>query len=308
MSDKEASNTSRIVWWNDQFVPEEDVRISPFDRGFLFGDGLFETLRADDGRPLYVADHLKRLSDAAQHLRLFDADEESSSWPSSEAPSVWHDRIAALLARNELNRGPARVKIIVTRGVVSGLGLPLPSAPTRLILTEPYRPPSAQDYAQGWTLHTLRNGCTPPTASMKSLSYLFYLGARQEAADAGCDESLIYDKDGRMAETATGSLLFLSEGRCVVSASPYRLRGTAEARVAALLCEDGWTVEEKNLSEKDLNQFDAMWMTNALVGIMPIRAVDGKSLPRLFRSRAAHYRDLFFRRGINASISLDAHT
>lgn len=301
MSGKEASNTSRIVWWNGQFVPEEDVRISPFDRGFLFGDGLFETLRADDGRPLYVADHLKRLIDAARRLRLLDAGKESSFWPSSEAPSIWHDRIAELLARNALNRGPARVKIIVSRGVVSGLGLPRPSAPTQFILAEPYRPPSAKDYARGWTLHTLRNGWTPPTASMKSLSYLFYLGARQEAADAGCDESLIYDKDGRIAETATGSLLFLSEGRCVVSASPHRLKGTAEARVAALFREDGWTVEEKHLSEKDLDQFDAVWMTNALVGIMPIRAVGGRPLPRLFRSRAAHYRNLFFRRGLDAS-------
>ncbi|ROR01501.1 aminotransferase class IV [Desulfosoma caldarium] len=298
MSGQGASNTSRIVWWNGHFAPEENVRISPLDRGFLFGDGLFETLRANDGRPLYVADHLKRLSDAARCLRLFGLGEDSTPWLFSEAPSIWHERIAALLKQNGLNRGPARVKIVVSRGIVSELGLPQPSAPTRLILAEPYTPPSEQDYARGWTLHSLRNGWTPPTASMKSLSYLFYLGARQVAADAGCDESLIYDKDGRIAETATGSLLFLSESRCVVAASPHRLKGTAETRVATLLREDGWTIEERNLSKDDLDQFDAIWMTNALVGIMPIRAVDGRPLPRLFRYRAAHYRDLFFRRGV----------
>lgn len=303
MNGEAASPTRRIVWWNDRFVPEEDVRLSPFDRGFLFGDGLFETLRADDGRPLYVADHLQRLGEAVRHLRLEEAGGQSTLRSPLEAPSVWRDRIAELLARNGLHRGPARIKIIISRGVVSGLGLPRPAALTRLILAEPYTPPSLEDYTRGWTLRTMRHGWTPPTASFKSLNYLFYLWARQDAAEAGCDESLIYDKDGRIAETATGSLLFLNEGRCVVSASPYRLKGTAEARVVALFRDDGWIVKEKDLSAENLARCDALWMTNALVGIMPIRAIDGRPLPRLLHSRAARYRELFFRRGAEESLA-----
>ncbi len=289
---------NRIVWWNNKFLPEDDVCVSPFDRGLLYGDGLFETLRAENGQPLYVTDHWKRLQEAATQLRFFDKGEENASWVCLESPSVWRDRITAVLKMNGLNQGTARVKILLTRGPLSGGGLPRPVSPTMGILAEPYTPPSSEEYGRGWTLCTLSKGWTPPTAAMKTLNYLFYLWARQQALDAGCDESLIYDKDGRIAETATGNLLFLNERRCAMSATPYRLKGTTEGRLVELLREDGWMVEEKDLQEKDLSTFQAVWMTNALLGIMPIRAIDGRPLPRLLGREASRYRDRFFRRGL----------
>ncbi|MEJ5348611.1 MAG: aminotransferase class IV [Desulfosoma sp.] len=298
MSAGRAVSKKRIVWWNNKLLPEDEVCISPFDRGLLYGDGLFETLRAENGQPLYVTDHWKRLREAAIQLRFFDKGDENATWVCLESPWVWRERISAVLKRNGLHQGIARVKILLTRGPISGVGLPRSTTPTIGILAEPYTPPSSEEYDRGWTLCTLSKGWTPPTAAMKTLNYLFYLWARQQALDAGYDESLIYDKDGRMAETATGNLLFLTEGHCAVSASPYRLKGTTEGRLVELLREDGWIVEEKDLQEKDLSNFHAVWMTNALLGIMPIRAIDGRPLPRLLGFEASRYRDLFFRRGL----------
>ncbi|WP_448384475.1 aminotransferase class IV [Desulfosoma sp.] len=286
---------TRFVWWNGSLVPEESVRVSPFDRGFLFGDGLFETLRADEGRALYVSDHLERLREGAIRLRLLPPGDGGASALDLNAPSVWAQRISQLLQANGLQSGSARVKIVVSRGDVSGVGLPAPKVPTVCVLAEPYTPPSQEAYARGWTLRTFRAGCTPPLAAMKTLNYLFYLWARQDAADAGFDEALLYDPLGHAAETATGSLLFLHEGRCTVSASPQRLRGTAERRILALFREDGWAVEEAAIPETRLFSFSAVWVTNSLVGIMPVRSIDGTALPRLFDAQAARYRDRFFR-------------
>lgn len=287
----------RYLWWNGSLVPEERVRVSPFDRGFLYGDGLFETLRAQNGRVLYVGDHLERLARAAALLRLLPQGEEASAARDLHAPHVWARRISELLEANGLERGSARVKIVLTRGEVPGVGLPPPTVPTVIVLAEPYTPPSEEAYRQGWALRTDRNGYTPPLAAMKTLNYLSYLRARQDAADAGFDEAMLYDKDGHAAETTTGSLLFLQDGRCTVSASPYRLRGTAERRIVEMFRQDGWTTDEAFIPERNLAAYDGVWVTNALLGIMPARVIDGRALPRLFGGRAARYRDLFFRRG-----------
>lgn len=297
----ETIRKQRILWWNGTLVPEEAVRVSPFDRGFLFGDGLFETLRAENGRALYVADHVERLVAGAARLRLLPHGEGSEWARDFDAPKLWEERISQLLEANGLESGTARVKILWTRGEVPGVGLPRPTVPTVGILAEPYTPPSPEAYRRGWSLRTFREGRTPPLAAMKTLNYLLYLWARQDAVDAGFDEALLYDSRGHAAETATGSLLFLQEGRCTVSASPERLKGTAERRIVDLFRDEGWAVEEAYIPRGELAAFEGVWITNALMGIMPVRAIDGMALPRLFGDRASRYRELFFRGGADDS-------
>ncbi len=244
----------RILWLNGSFVAEDDARVSPLDRGFLYGDALFETLRAQDGQPLYVADHLKRLRDGCRRIQI-------------------------------------------TRGRAEGLGLPAPHAPTLLAMAAPYHPPSERDYEQGRRLHLVGGIFTPPLSPFKTGNYLAYLQAGQAARDAGFDEALLEDKDGTLAETSTGSLLFLKEGTCTLSASPFRLPGTAEQRIACMFHDDGWQVIRASVTEKDIPSYEALWITNSLMGILPVRAVDQYRFPRLFRRKAARYRERFFREG-----------
>ena len=95
-----------FVWLNDNLIPLDQARVSVNDRGLLYGDGLFETLRAEDGRVFFLPEHLERLGASARAFRL-------------PVPGnvPWPERLAQLLAANGLGRGPARVKILLSRGV-----------------------------------------------------------------------------------------------------------------------------------------------------------------------------------------------
>ena len=105
---------SQFVWLNDDLVPVDQARVSVNDRGFLYGDGFFETLRAEAGTVFFLREHLARLAASAVVFRLpFPGD------------LPWKERLARLLAANGLEEGIARVKIQLTRGVASGLGLPV---------------------------------------------------------------------------------------------------------------------------------------------------------------------------------------
>jgi branched-chain amino acid aminotransferase/para-aminobenzoate synthetase component 1 len=173
-----------VLWLNGNFIPLNQAAISPLDRGLLYGDGLFETLRAQGSRLLYLDEHLARFKASARVLNL--------SLPTEPA---WPDIISELLARNRLQEGLARVKIVLTRGVDPDLGLPVPARPTLLIMAQAYTPPPPEAYAAGWRLGTFRQGAAPALAGHKSLNYIFYLWARQTMRQAGADEALILDQE-----------------------------------------------------------------------------------------------------------------
>ena len=138
MMDDKGERKDAVIWLNGSFTTLKDARISPLDRGFLYGDGLFETLRADKGEIFFLPDHLDRLRKSAAELRL------------PELPRInWDKVLKELLRRNDLARAIARVKIILTRGIISGLGLPPSSKPTLCLTAEPYSPPGRKRYSEG---------------------------------------------------------------------------------------------------------------------------------------------------------------
>ncbi|SMC18026.1 branched-chain amino acid aminotransferase [Desulfacinum hydrothermale DSM 13146] len=283
----------RVVWLNGSFVAEADARISPLDRGFLYGDGLFETLRAQNGNVLYVADHLERLRKASGQLRLTP----ENAFPSLRDISRWRDLLENLLKKNGLTAGPARLRIQITRGRAMDLGLPTPASPTLLAMAAPYHPPTRRECESGWRLHLVKSPFTSALAAFKTCNYLLYLQARQMARDTGFHEALLTDPNGTLAETSTGSLIFLNEGVCTLSASPFRLPGTAEERIARMFSKDGWQVTRAAVTPGDLSSYEALWTTNSLMGVLPVRSVDDVALPRMFRRRADQYREHFFQAG-----------
>lgn len=267
------------LWLNGRFLPLEQAAISPLDRGFLYGDGLFETLRAQEGRALWLEEHLVRLKASARFLRL--PTPEDIDWPSV---------IGGLLARNGLQQGLARVKIVLTRGEHSDLGLPPPALPTLLVTAQAYRQPTPQDYQAGWRLGSFRQGAAPALAGHKSLNFLFYLWARQEARQGGADEALILDAQGRVAETSLGSLLCRADGRWWTPASPHSLPGLTLARLRGLLAGDGQAVEQRPATPADLAACPTAWVLNSLMGIMPVSHLDGQALASPAPELAQEYR------------------
>jgi branched-chain amino acid aminotransferase len=276
----------RVLWLNGRFLPVEQAGISPFDRGFLYGDGLFETLRADQGQLLYWKDHLERIRESAACLRI------ECDWNAD-----WRGIFAELLLRNALQKDVASAKVVLTRGVVHGMGLPDAAQATVCLTVQPYQAPDDSTYATGWKLHIFREGFSPPLARYKTLNYLYHLLARQRAVDAGCDEAIILDDRGKVAETAAGSLLVKEDGRWARPASPYQLVGTTVSRVSHLLAQRGHSVSSRDMDPEDLASAETVWVCNSLMGIMPVGEVDGRPLRSPSGDLAACLREAFFERG-----------
>ena len=257
-----------LVWLNDDLLPLSQARVSVDDRGFLYGDGFFETLRAEDGRVLFLDEHLSRLRASAQAFRL--------SFP---ADLPWEKRLQELLAANGLLTGLAAVKILLTRGEAPGLGLPAAWSPTLVIYARPYLPPSPEEYATGWPVVVFPERRTTFIGRHKSLNYLFYLAARQYALDQGAREALILEADGSVSEGAATSLVLVLKDRLISPAATSALPGVTVAVLARSLERRGKNLEQTPLSLSQVEQADGLWLANSLMGLMPVSSLAGKPVP-----------------------------
>jgi len=259
---------AEFVWLNDNLIHLDQARVSVNDRGSLYGDGLFETLRADDGRVLFLPEHLERLAASARAFRL--------PFP---AAAPWEERLARLLTANGLARGPARVKILLSRGVAAGVGLPPAARPTLVIWAQPYTPPSPAEYAAGWPVVIFPEGRSTFVGRHKSLNYLFYLAARQYALDRGAREALILAPDGLVSEGAATSLVYLRQGRYYTPASASALPGVTLAVLGRGLAARGLVLDTCPTTVAQLQEADGLWLANSLMGLMPVAAVNGMPMP-----------------------------
>ncbi len=262
------SPAETFVWLNDDLVPAAQARVSVFDRGFLYGDGFFETMRAQDGRVLLLGAHLERLAASAREFRL--------DFPGG---IPWEARLDRLLAVNGLTAGLAALKILLTRGEDSRLGLPPGGRPTLVISARRYEPPPPAEYAAGWPLVTFPEGRSTFLGRHKSLNYLFYLAARQYALDQGAREALVLEADGRVAEGAATSLVLARNGRYLTPAAASALPGVTVAALARGLAGQGRQLLAAPLWPADLARSDGLWLANSLLGLMPVASLDGRPLP-----------------------------
>ncbi len=263
------SESGTIVWANGAFNSLDACRISPLDRGFQYGDGLFETLRAQDGRILFLSEHVERLMQSMSALRM----------GTSGCPD-WNSVLPELVKRNGLGEGAAAVKIMVTRGPSGGMGIPATDSPTTLMTCRRYHPPTEYRYAEGWRLIVSRDGYASPLGMHKSLNYLFYLVARQGAIDAGADEAVILDAAGAVTETAAGSLLCCTSGRWWAPFSRYQLPGITLQAVRNVMGQMGWEIESREASPADLSKAETIFVLNSLMLVMPVRSLEGAPLRR----------------------------
>jgi branched-chain amino acid aminotransferase len=258
---------SAFVWINDELSPLSQARVSVEDRGFLYGDGFFETLRAQDGRVLFLHEHLERLRASAQAFRINFPD---------QVP--WEERLARLLADNGLQQGAGAVKILLTRGEAGGLGLTTGATPTLIIWARPYQPPAPEEYQAGWPVAVFPERRTTFVGGHKSLNYLFYLAARQYALDRGAKEALILEADGLVSEGAATSLIVALHDRFLTPAAPSALPGVTVAVLARALQRQGRNLERGQLQLPRVQKADGIWLANSLMGVMPVSSLAGQSV------------------------------
>lgn len=256
------------IFLNGTFQPVSQAAISVHDRGLLYGDGLFETMRAMAGQPLWLREHLARLTEAAAALRL----DLPAAFP-------WAERLQELLRRNALDQGLAVIKILVTRGEAAELGLPPSDRPTVIIYARPYTPPSDQEYQRGWAVVSFPERRTNFLSRYKSLNYLFCLAARQYALDRGAQEALILEPDGLVAEGAATAILWQENGQLFRAAASSLLPSVTLTVLGQALALEGQAIKAAPVTVSRLQQAEAVWLANSLMGLMPVASLEGKALP-----------------------------
>lgn len=255
------------VFINGQFQPASQAAVSAQDRGLLYGDGLFETMRAQEGRPLWLTHHLARLQHSAAALNL-----------SLPGDYPWAAHIEELLRRNGLGHGLAAVKILVTRGESPELGLPDTGRPTIILYARRYDPPPEEEYQAGWPVVVFPERRSTFLGRHKSLNYLFCLAARQYAVDRGGREGLILEADGTVSEGSTTAIVWLDHEAFFTPAAGSALASVTVAVLGQALRARGQSLSPAPAPVERLLAAQGVWLANSLMGLLPISSLDGQTL------------------------------
>ncbi|MDA8097455.1 MAG: hypothetical protein C4575_05935 [Desulforudis sp.] len=258
-----------FLYLNGEILPERDARVSVFDRGFLYGDGLFETLKGVRGRALMLEEHLARLRRSCACLQL--------PYPDSVD---WETVIAALFEANNLTGEPAVVKIVLTRGVIEGRGLPWTDSPTLVIYIRPHSELPPEDYVRGMSVTVFPGSRGGPLAPHKTLAYLTSLFAREYAIALGFEEALLTDRDGCVLEACGSNLVWIKGNTLYVTPPDQRLPGVTESALRDALAAKGMAVREQSVLPEELEGADAVFLTNSLMGVIPVTRLNDLKLNR----------------------------
>jgi branched-chain amino acid aminotransferase len=267
----EISIETMIVFLNGQFVPEAQAFVPIFDRGFLYGDGLFETLRVANGNPFRWDDHAARLGRGAALLSLKP--------PFTAAELRWH--AAELIQRNQMPDAVLRLQI--TRGVgPRGYSIRGANRPTVVMtlhpapVIDPANPPR-------WRLTTASRRLPPndPLACVKTCNKLPYILARAEAEAAGADAALLLNTAGEIAEADCANVFWI-EGDTVFTTplSSGALAGVTRVVVRELCQSLGRVVVEKQVRPEAVRGADAVFLTLSSLGIVEGDCLDQVKLRR----------------------------
>jgi branched-chain amino acid aminotransferase len=246
------------VWLNGDWVADGAAGFAALDRGLLLGDGLFETLRYSGGQVFRLAQHEQRLRASCEALEL-------------ACPLDWIELAAIageLAARNGLQDAAIRLSVTAGSGE-RGLARSISAKPSCMMTAAPLAPPPA---ALSLAISALRRSGSSFAARHKTLSYIDNVMARRQARQAGADMALLLDTEGRLSGADCANLFWLRDGvvftptlDCAV------LPGTARAAILA-----GLTVEQGRFEPASLAAADHVFITNALMGAVPITRIDGQ--------------------------------
>ena len=251
-----------IVYLNGSLIPRSQARVSVFDHGFLYGYGLFETMRAYHGTIFLLERHLKRLLNSAAVIGL------SPELAEIDLGKACTDTLMA----NGLQ--DARLRLTVSRGEVdsfSGSGTSV--APTVLVTARNYQALPAQIYNRGFRVgaSSFRRYSQSPLSRLKSANYLLNVLARKEAEAAGLDESLLLNERGFITEGSISNVFFVAHSGLVTPpVESGILPGITREVVMELADALGINVTEGEVRLEDLGQFDEAFLTNSVMEIMPL--------------------------------------
>lgn len=278
------------IYINGQIVPQEDAKVSVFDHGLLYGDGVFEGIRAYNGKIFTLDEHLDRLYASANAISL--------TIPITKAEMA--SAIKNTMAANNLT--DSYIRLVVTRGVGKlGLDPNKCARPQIIIITDTIELYSKALYEKGLdivTVTTIRNHFSALDPKIKSLNYLNNILAKIESIRAGAGEALMLNKDGYVAECAGDNIFIVKDNALITPpASAGILIGITRNVVMKLAADMGITVKEDLMTRCDLYIADECFLTGTAAEIIPVVTIDGRVIGsgkpgKVTQSLLKKYRDL----------------
>ena len=251
-----------MIYLNGEFMPIEQARIPVLDRGFIFGDGVYEVIPVYSRHPFRLHEHLRRLRESLKSIKLANPHDEAT----------WVHLIGRLIALNEpedqslymhVTRGPAKRDHAFPKGV----------APTVFLMSNPLTTPPRQQVSEGvCAITALDNRWL--RCDIKAIALLPNVLLRQEAVDAGCVEAVLL-REGFMTEGAASNIFVVSKG--VMMAPPKNhlmLPGITYDVVLELAQANGIRHEVREIAEAELRGADEIWLTSSTKEVLAITRLD----------------------------------
>jgi branched-chain amino acid aminotransferase len=259
---------AEIIYLNGKLIPRPQAAIAITDYGFLYGYGLFETMRAYNGEVFRLEDHLKRLSASAKILGLPVKTRELKS---AVADTIRANRLSSARVRlaisggeGEMNADPATCK-----------------SPTVLIIAQRYTPYPESVYEKGLraVVSSIRRNTGSTLARLKSASYLESILARQEARRAGAEEAICLNDKGFLAEASMSNIFIVTKGLLrTPGLDSAVLAGITRKVVLELASQLSIPTSEEDIRPEELFEAEEAFLTNSLIEVVPLTEVEGRKI------------------------------
>jgi len=254
----------QTVYLNGEFMPLEEARVPVLDRGFIFGDGVYEVIPVYARNPLRLAEHLARMQNSLDAIRLrnpLTADD-------------WTHIVGQIIERNPWD--DQAVYVQVTRGVAPrDQAFPANATPTVFVMSNAMSKPSAEQREQGVGVITAED-FRWQRCDIKSVSLLANCLLRQLAAEAGCVEAVLL-RDGYVTEASTSNVFIVKDGVIVSPPKDRRiLPGITLDLVLDLARAAKLPLEIRPMAERELREADEIWVSSSTKEVLPVTTLDGK--------------------------------
>jgi branched-chain amino acid aminotransferase len=259
------------IWLGDKLVDEQDAKVSVFDHGLLYGDGVFEGIRVYNKHIFELDAHIDRLYNSAKGIRL-------------DIPMSRQKLIDATKTTVEANNiGNGYIRLVITRGIGSlGLNPFTCETSTIIIIADNIQLYPEELYEKGMKIisaTTVRNHPLAIPPQVKSLNYLNNILAKIEALDNDVPEAIMYNHEGYVAEATGDNVFTVRKG--IVYTPPSEsggLEGITRDVVIRLAAKEGIKVVEKNLTRFDLYISDELFLTGTAAEVIGIVEIDGRTI------------------------------
>lgn len=259
-----------VVFLNGQFVPESQAMIPVTDRGFLYGDGLFETMRVFNGRPFRMAQHLERMVRGATYLNI----------PMPYSPKELQRFAEQLIQENQTP--DAVLRVTLTRGPGPRGYSPKNAGPSTLVMSlhpaEPLQPAAPPRWSM--ITSTLTLPANDPLCSFKTLNKLVHITARAQAEARNADEALLLNTNGEVTEASGANLFWIyREKVCTPPTGRGALPGITRAVILEICQVLGLPTNKRVIKREALRNADAIFLSQSALGMICIENLDGEPVP-----------------------------